>query len=165
MWTIIKIDRKRISFLKKDFSKKLGENFKIYSPKIITEKYAQNKLVKKETSVLGDYLFCYHKEFSKLETINKLKFSRGLKYFLKGFLEAQKEIDEFIKKCKSLEDSKGYLSENIFNLEVDRNYRFISGPFVQKIFKIISFQKKTIEIEMGNLKTNINKKRFLFNPI
>ena len=44
MWTIMKIDRKRISFLKKDFSKKLGENFKIYSPKIITEKYAQNKL-------------------------------------------------------------------------------------------------------------------------
>ena len=30
---IIKIDRKKINFLEKDFSKKLGNDFKIYRPK------------------------------------------------------------------------------------------------------------------------------------
>ena len=87
------------------------------------------------------------------------------KYFLNGFFEAQTEINEFIKKCKVLENEQGYLSRNIFNLEFDKNYKFISGPFVQKIFKIISFQKKTIDIQMGNLKTRIDKEKFLFNPI
>ena len=165
MWTIRKINKKKINLLKKNLSKKLGKNFKIYNPKIILERYSLNKLVKKETTVLGDYLFCYHEDFKKYETINKLKFCRGLKYFLNGFFEAQKEINDFIKKCKVLENKNGYLSQNIFNLEFDKDYKFITGPFVQKIFKIISFQKKTIDIEMGNLKTRVKKEKFLFNPV
>ena len=83
-----------------------------------------------------------------------------MKYFLNGFFEAQKEINDFIKKCKVLENKNGYLSQNIFNLEFDKDYKFITGPFVQKIFKIISFQKKTIDIEMGNLKTRVKKENF-----
>ncbi len=165
MWTIIKIEKKKINLLKQDFEKKLDNNFKIYSPRVLLEKYSQNKLVKKEMSLLGDYLFCYHKEFDKKEIINKLRFCRGLKYFLNGFIEAQKEINEFVEKCRSLEDHKGFLSQNIFDLEQDKSYKFISGPFVMKIFKIISFQKKTIDIQLGNLKTKIGKKRFLFNSI
>ena len=165
MWTILKIDKKKVKLLEEDLSKKFGKNFKIYSPKVIVERYSLNKLVKKEISVLGDYLFCHHKDFNKYEALNRLKFCRGLKYFLNGFFEAQTEINEFIKKCKVLEDQQGYLSRNIFNLEFDKNYKFISGPFVQKIFKIISFQKKTIDIEMGNLKTRVKKEKFLFNPV
>lgn len=165
MWTILKIDKKKIKLLEKDISKKIGENFQFYCPKIIFEKYSSNKLVKKEKAILGDYLFCHHEEFYKSEAINKLKFCRGLKYFLNGFCEAQKEINEFIIKCKSLEDKNGYLNKNLFNLEIDKNYKFVSGPFVQKIFKIISFHKKTIDIELGNIKTKINKNKFLFNPL
>ena len=42
MWTIIKFDKKEIAFLKKDFKEKLGKDFKIYSPKIATQKYTKN---------------------------------------------------------------------------------------------------------------------------
>jgi len=165
MWTILKFEKKKIKLLEEDLTKKLGKDFQIYNPKIILEKYFLNKLVKRETSILGDYLFCYINDFKKQETINKLKFCRGLKYFLNGFCEAQEEINDFITKCKVLENKKGYLSKNIFNLEFDKDYKFVCGPFVQKIFRIVGFQKKTIDIEMGNLKTRISKEKFLFNPI
>ena len=32
MWTIIKFDKKKLDFLKKDFTKKLGKDFIIYNP-------------------------------------------------------------------------------------------------------------------------------------
>jgi hypothetical protein len=165
MWTIAKIEKKKINLLKSDLSKKLGSDFQLYNPKVILERYSLNKLKKKEVSILGNYIFCHHRAFSRNETISNLKFCRGLKYFLNGFLDAQNDISEFVNKCKALENSKGYLSQNIFNLEHNKSYKFATGPFVQKIFKIIRFQKNTIDIEMGNLKTKINKKSFLFNPI
>ena len=65
MWTILKIDKKKVKLLEEDLSKKFGKNFKIYNPKVIVERYSLNKLVKKEISVLGDYLFCHHKDFNK----------------------------------------------------------------------------------------------------
>ena len=42
MWTIIKFDKKRLGFLKKDFREKLGEDFAIYSPKLTFKKYKNN---------------------------------------------------------------------------------------------------------------------------
>ena len=38
MWTIIKFDKKKFSFLKKDLNEKLGVDYKIYIPKILVEK-------------------------------------------------------------------------------------------------------------------------------
>ena len=54
--------------------------------------------------------------------------------------------------------------QNFFQLQKDLKYQFVSGPFVDKIFQIINIQQKGIKILMGNLKTTINKKDFLFNP-
>ena len=62
MWAIIKFDQKKLEHLKKDISNKLGNDFKVYNPKLLIQKYKKNKLVKKEFNLLGDYLFCYHKE-------------------------------------------------------------------------------------------------------
>ena len=42
-------------------------------------------MIKKEFNLLGDYLFCFHKNFKNSNTLNNLKFTRGLKYFLSGF--------------------------------------------------------------------------------
>ncbi len=164
MWTILKFDKKRINFLKKDFTKKLGKDFVIYSPKLSIQKYKNNKLVNREFNLLGDYLLCFHKDFQYSETINKLKFSRGLKYFLTGFLQSQKEIETFVSRCKNSESKDGYLSHNFYQLHINSKYKFVSGPFVEKIFKIINFQKNKIDILMGNLKTTIKKEEFLFSP-
>ena len=89
MWTAIKFDKKNFHLLKEDFLKKIGKEFIIYKPKILIQKYKNNKLINKEVDLLGDYLFCFHKNFCKKSTINQLKFSRGLKYFLDGFIELQ----------------------------------------------------------------------------
>ena len=74
--------------------------------------------------------------------MNSLKFTKGLKYFLNGYSGSQRDIETFIKKCKNFEDNKGYLSQNFFEIYKNNNYKFISGPFAEKIFKIVDFQKK-----------------------
>ena len=165
MWAVIKFDRKNFHLLKEDFFKKIGKEFIIYRPKILVQKYKNNKLVNKEIDVLGDYLFCFHKNFCKKSTINQLKFSRGLKYFLDGFTELQEDVQNFVEKCKNLEDGKGYISEGLFEININSNYKFSSGPFAEKIFKIINLKKNKINILIGNLKTTINKKEFLFTPV
>jgi len=165
MWAVIKFDKKNIYLLKEDFYEKIGKDCIIYRPKILIQKYKNNKLINKEFDILGDYLFCFHKDLGKKSTINQLKFSKGLKYFLDGFVEFQQDVKSFIEKCKNLEDDKGYISQSLFEININSNYKFSTGPFAEKIFKIISFQKNKINILMGNLKTTINKKEFLFNPV
>ena len=165
MWTIIKVDKKKINFFKEDLTKKIGSKFKIYNPKLITQKYKNNKLIDKEFNLLGDYLFCYHEDFSNKFTINNLQFVKGLKYILNGFTQSQNEIINFINRCKDSEDKNGYLSSDFYSLENNMNYKFSSGPFANTIFKIINLQKNKIDILMGNIKTTINRKRYLISPI
>ena len=164
MWAVIKFDKKNFHLLKEDFLKKIGKEFIIYRPKIFIQKYKNNKLINKEVDLLGDYLFCFHKNFCKKSTINQLKFSRGLKYFLDGFIELQSDVQNFVEKCKNLEDGKGYISENLFEININSNYKFFSGPFVNQIFKVLNMQKLKIQILMGGVKISLKKNRFLFNP-
>ena len=165
MWTVLKFDKKKLNLLKQDFLKNLGQDCEFYIPKLILQKYSKNKLIQKEFNLLGDYLFCFHKNLNKISTQNQLKFFRGLKYFLNGYNKSQNEIDKFVRRCKKMENNTGYLSANFFKLELNKDYKFSSGPFVEKIFKIVSLQKKTIDILMGNLKTKIDRRKFLFNPL
>ena len=164
MWTIIKFDKKKLESLKNDLKLKLGEDLNIYIPKIFIKKYRKNKFVGREFNPLGDYLFCFHEKFKDQQTINNLKFTKGLKYFLNGFIQSQNEIRKFIEKCKNLEDKNGYLSQNFFELCINSNYKFYSGPFAETIFKIVGLQKNKINILLGNIKTTIKKNDFLFNP-
>ena len=164
MWTIIKFDKKNLESLKKDLKEKLGKDFTIYSPKLSIKKYKNNKLINKEFNLLGNYLFCFHKNFEDQKTINKLKFVKGLKYFLSGFIQSQEEIKKFIQKCKNYENNEGYLVQNFFELYINSKYKFTSGPFVEMIFKIINLQKNKINIMLGYMKTTIKKDEFLFIP-
>jgi hypothetical protein len=165
MWSIIKFDKKKFSLLKEDLKIKFGQDIKIYTPKICIENFRKNRLIKKEINLLGDYLFCFHNNFSSDEKINSLKFTRGLKYILNGHKESQGEIEIFVKKCKEFEDDRGYVSSNFVDLVLNRKYKFLSGPFSSKIFEIINLHKNKIRILMGNLKTSINKKEFLISPL
>ncbi|MDC0232276.1 hypothetical protein OAJ72_03220, partial [Pelagibacteraceae bacterium] len=76
--------------------------------------------------------------------------------------QSQNEIKKFIDKCKNSEDKNGYLSQNFFELYVNSNYKFYSGPFAETIFKIVDLQKNKINILLGDIKTTINKNKFLF---
>ncbi len=143
----------------------MGKEIKIYRPKLLLQKYKYNKLIEKEIDLLGDYLFCYHKDFADINTINKIQFTPGLKYFLDGFKKSQEEIKKFIEKCQTSENQKGYLSTNFFNIYLNSKYKFVSGPFTEMIFKIININKNKIQILLGDFKTIVNKKDYLFRPV
>ena len=164
MWAIIKIDQKKFKFLLTDLKKKLGPDFQIYNPKLQIQTYKSNKLVEKEFNLLGDYLLCFHKKFNDKKIINTLHYCKGLKYILNGFFQSQPEIKNFIERCKKSETGNGYLSQDFFKININSKFQFISGPFTNTIFKIIGLQKNKIRILMGNLKTTIRKKEFLFKP-
>ena len=164
MWTILKIDKKKFKLLKLDFEKKLGKEFKFYNPKIKIQKFQKNNYKDFEVDILGNYLFCFHKSFEKKNVMSSLQYSRGLKYFLEGFTQSQCEINLFINKCKNYEDDNGFLSSSFYSICFDKNYKFFSGPFAERIFKVINLQKNKIEILMGQIKTTIDRKNFLFKP-
>lgn len=168
MWAVVKVNKKKINFFKEDFSKNFDKNFKVYIPKIRIENFNKKKIVNNkasEISILGDYIFCFHEAFRLPGKINLIKKFRGLKLLLSGFIENQKEIINFIEKCKTHEDENGYLLQNFFETEINKSYKFVCGPFSQKIFSIIGLEKNKLQALIGNLKTTIVKKEFFFKPI
>tara|TARA_B100001093_G_C26841757_1_gene1020884 strand:+ start:566 stop:1063 length:498 start_codon:yes stop_codon:yes gene_type:complete len=165
MWTIIKFDKKKFNFLLSELQNKFGTESKIYRPIIFQEKFEKNKLIKKEYDLLGDYLFCFDKTFSSENSIKRLNYVKGVKYYLSGFMSSQNEIIKFIEYCKSKENYKGVITKPIYETKVGNYYRFASGPFTQKIFKILEIQKNKIQILMGNLETTVDKKDYSLNPL
>jgi len=165
MWTIIKIEKKNLNLLKNSFKKILGEDLKIYSPKFLAQKFHKNKLKKQEINLLGEYFFCFHKKFENPKIINSLKYTKGLKYFVSGFLQSQEEIIKFINKCKESENNEGYLTQSFFEIYEKLQYKFASGPFTNKIFSIVNYQKNKLDILLGNIKTSLKKNRNIIVPL
>ena len=165
MWTVVKYNRKKLTLMQQEMRRRFGENLLIYKPKLLIQKYKNNKLVNKEIDLMGDYLFCYHSDFKKKFFLDKVKFIIGVKYFLDGYIEFQKDLDNFIMNCKKFEDKKGFISQNIYDFKKNNLYKFHSGPFTDKIFKIIDLQKNKINILMGEIKATINKQDYFFKPI
>ena len=160
MWLVIKFDRKKLCYLKNGLKEKFGSEGIIYAPKILIKKLKNNKVEKKELNILGNYLFCYHKKFEKISFLKQLNFIKGVKYFLNGFQTSQQEIKDFIERCKGLEDQTGYISNSLYQEQINNYYKFSTGPFIDKIFKIINLKKNEIDILMGNLNTTFKKKSF-----
>ena len=164
MWAIIKFNKKNLSLLKHDITKKLGNEVKFYIPKINLENLKKNKIYSKESFLLGDYLLCFHNNFSNKYILESLKYCKGLKYFLTDFFHSQKEIKDFIEKCKQHEDEKGYIKQSFFEFNNKKEYQFISGPFSGFIFKIINENKTNLKLLMGNLSATVSKEDYLFRP-
>ncbi len=165
MWTILKFEKKNFHNLKNDIIKRVGKDTKFYTPKLLIKIKKNNKLYNKEFTLLGDYMFCFHKNFKSTKLINTYNNMKGLKYFLNGFLESQNEISEFVLKCKENENEQGFLDQNFFDLRVNKSYKFFSGPFTNQIFKIVELQKNKINILIGKINTSVRKRDFLFQPV
>ena len=94
------------------------------------------------------------------------KFTRGLKCILEGFKNNQNEISKFINRCKNFEDENGYLKQDFFNRDNFVKGKFISGPFTNLVFDILSREADKIEILIGSYKTTLTKNSdFLYRPI
>ena len=165
MWLIFRINKNKIEFFKKEITLKLKSETIFFSSKIIINKYFQNKLLKKEFNLLGDYVFCYNSNFSNLEIVNLVKYTRGCKYVLDSFWNSQNQISNFIRSLKKLENKDGYISRNFYPIQEKIKYKFKSGPFTDQIFKILKVQKNNFEILLKDLKISLSKKDFFFEPI
>ena len=166
MWTILKYEKKQFFSLNNEIKNKLGDNFLIYRPRMIINLLKKNKkFKKKEIDLMGDYLFCFHENFKQNEVLESLKFCRGVKYFINGHIETQNEIKNFIEKCKKNENDKGYITNDFFEMLENSHYKFASGPFTSKIFKILEINKFKLKIILGSVRTTIEKNKFLINPV
>ena len=165
MWTVLKIDKKKLSLLKNDFTNKLGKDVKFYIPKLQLKKFLKQKIYIREISLLGDYLLCFHKDFSKRPVLTSLKYCKGLKYFLTDFLNSQNDIEKFINKCKENEDENGFIKSTFFDYKKSKKYEFISGPFTNMVFNIIQENKLSIKAIIGNYKVTVSKDQNLFRPV
>jgi len=164
MWVVAKYDQKKTNFFFEDLKKNLKDEVIIYNPKVRIEKFYRKKIISKEFNILGDYIFCFNPKFENQKTLSELKFTRGLKYFLKGFYKSQKELKEFIKKCKKSENENGFISADFFDIEVNKKYKFNSGPLLNLIFQVVEVQKTKFKIIMSDKIATIEK-GFLFSPL
>lgn len=165
MWIIIKVDKKKLYFFKNELQKRIDKNTIFYSPKILVSKFMKNKLHNKQISLLGEYMFCFNEKFSKNSIFNIFKYTKGLKEVLKGHFYAQHEIKDFIEKCKNLENEKGYITKNFNQIYENLEYRFSSGLFTNKIFKLIEIQKNKIQILLGDLNLSLNRNKTTFDRV
>ena len=166
MWTVAKVKKNQINTFKKNLSDLLDKNIKFYMPKIEYTKYFKDKVKKFDKPILENYIFCYHEKFYDSTNINKLKFTKGLEYFIEGHYENQQEIIRFIDYCKSFENKEGYITSAFFKSLVSKKAKFVSGPFVNMMFEIIERQKNKLKILVGNIVTTISdKKNYLYRPV
>ena len=78
---------------------------------------------------------------------------------------SQEEIINFINKLKKIENENGFITQPVFEIEINKFYKFDSGSFASKIFKVLSLNKNNLRIIMGNLKSTINRKKFNFSSL
>ena len=164
MWVVAKYDRKKTNFFIEDLKKKLKNDVVIYNPRVKVEKFHKKKIISKEFNILGDYIFCYNPKFKNQKILSELKFTKGLKYFLNGFYKSQKELKEFINKCRKSEDKNGFISADFFDIEINKKYIFNNGPLTNLIFQVLEVQKTKFKILMSDKIATI-RKGFLFSSL
>ncbi len=162
MWTIIRYKKNKYASLIIDLKKKFGPDPILYQLKIMIKNKNEKS---KELNLLGDYLFFFNEKFKDQRHISSLKYCRGLKSIIEGYNNSQMEIQNFINKCKLNENENGYLSKNIFEIFVNKEYKFFNGPFSNYIFKIINLQKDKLKIQIGNWQAEIDNRSLLYHPI
>jgi len=157
VWIVAKYKPNEFRILKESFFKILGEMPEFYNPKIKYERYIKNKLKVFEKKILDNYVICKHDKFRDHTLVNVLKSSRGLIYFLNGYESNQKELNNFVKLCKSYEDEEGFLKQNFFKTKKNKA-KFISGPFTQMVFDIIEEKGLKLKILINNMNMTISKR-------
>ena len=69
---------------------------------------------------------------------------------------------KFIDYCKSFEDSNGYLKSTFLSAIKSKYAQFLSGPFTNMIFEIISEKKNKLKILIGSSTATIERSKYHF---
>lgn len=159
MWTVLKLNK--ISNLNMTLSSLrlfFGTMPEVCLPKIKLKKKIANKLFDKDVYILDKYLIIYHNKLNDSFTVNKLNYINGVDYCLNGFESCQKNISDFVIKCKKNQSTDGYINSDFFNLETGMSVKFSKGPFINFVSKIIEIQKNKFKILAGNYSIYFEKK-------
>jgi len=165
MWIIIKLKSREFETLKQDFKKKLKIEPQFFFPKLRFQKIKKNKLISCASPLLGDYVFCFHPKFNNENTLRNINYLKGLKSFLSGFKSYQKDLLNFINRCKKFEDEDGFIKQSFFDFAAIKKIRFLSGPFTDIIFKIMNRQKDRMQVSDGNVSISFSTERYLFEAV
>ena len=166
MWIIAKYKLHELNTLKNKLKEILGNDPEYFIPKIKYNKIVKKKFKTFKKSILEGYLICFHSKFNSKDILNTLKYTRGISYILEGFKNNQEEIFNFVNRCKNFEDDEGFIKQDFFNHNNFTRAKFVSGPFTNLAFDILSKQSDKIEILIGKYKTTISKdSNFLYRPI
>lgn len=159
MWIVAKIKNKEFHTFKRSLNERLSFKPELYSPKIIIDSFIKNKQKKKIKYILENYVFLKHEKFSDQNLIYSIKFLRGLDKILPFFISSQKEISNFINKCRENENSDGYLSQDFFNLYINKEIKFKSGPFSKFVGALVEIQKNNIKVLIKDYLVTIDSKK------
>lgn len=160
MWIVAKYNHGQSQMLIESLQKALGEELESYQPKIVIE-LKKKRFLK---NILDNYIFFKHNKFKEEKIVNSLKFIKGLNYFLSNSKLEQRQIVNFINKCKFHEKNK-VLGQTFFEELVDYKAKLISGPFKSFIFEIISKNKNYFFTKINNLKISVKKQDNYFLPL
>lgn len=157
MWTIIKYKKNECETLMNNLKKIIGKETLFYIPKIVYEKKTKKKVRKISKPILGNYLFCYNKKFCDKKFLYKLRYTKGLEYFLQNYFQGQSNILKFINFCKKFENKDGGLMQSFFNIIENNKAKFINGPLSNIIFEIFEKKKKIIKGSLGSMTVVIKR--------
>ena len=165
MWIVAKYKKKDFNNLTNDIQKVFGRESIVYRPKILIEKFKNNKLIETELDLINDYIFIFNQSFNKEYSLMKLSYAKGIKYILNNSPFNQKDLEEFVSNCKNFESKNGYITQDFFNFFEFKKFKFASGPFANFIFECINQTKNKIKILIGKKTFIINKNKYLYFPI
>jgi len=166
MWIIAKYKIYEFNTLKNNLKKILGNEPNYFIPKIRSNKVINKKFKTFQKSILEGYLICFHHKFRSKNIQNILKYTKGINYILENSINNQKEISDFINRCKNFEKENGFIKQDFFCNKNFNRAKFVSGPFTNFVFDVLSKNADKIEVLIGKYKTTISKEtNFLYRPI
>ena len=97
--------------------------------------------------------------------MNTIRYARGLKCILEEFISSQNEIKNFVNKCKYYQNNDGFIKQSFFEIDTKNDFKFLSGPFTNLIFKVIKDQRYSFDILLGKFKTTVPKDKYIFSAV
>ena len=162
MWIVAKMKKNQISILKDSIKKKLGSETEVYVPKIEISQMIKGKLLNKKSKfLLGNYFFIKNNKFENSKILETVKYLKGLHSIIPFAISSQKEIIDFISKCKRNENESGFISQGFFNLIINKKIKFYSGPLTSFICELIEVEKNKIKVLVNNYMVTVNSENKL----
>lgn len=162
MWIVAKMKKNQIRILKESVKEKIGSETEVYVPKIQISQMIKGKLLNKKIKfLLGNYFFIKNNKFESSAILETLKYLKGLHSIIPFSTSSQKEIIDFINKCKENENDSGFISQSFFNLIINKKIKFYSGPLTSFICELIEVEKNKIKVLVNNYMVTVNSENKL----